>query len=97
MHNRLVAGNRFNPSYEPMGYLLRTTSPATELISLRVTHSGGSAWICTGSTTSDCGEQDLKGTVGLEPGIDIFEDSGESAYSGRLHVGPIKASPPAKH
>ena len=49
LHNRLAAGNRFNAWYEPMGYLLPTTIPETELTSLRVTHRGGSAWVCTGA------------------------------------------------
>ena len=97
LHNRLVVGNRFNASYEPMGYLLRKMRPETELISLQLTHSGGSAWICTGSATSDCGERALNGKEGSEPGVEIFEDSTESRYSGRLHVGPIEASPPAKN
>ena len=96
LHNRLVAGNRWNPSYEPMGYLLGNMGHTQHLVSLRLTHGGGSAWVCTGSTPGDCGERELNGDDGLELGIEMFEASTDNAYSGRLHLGHIDASPPAK-
>lgn len=98
LHNRLVIGTRWNPQYEPMGYLLeKLLGSETELVSLRITHSGRSAWVCTGSAATDCGVRELDGKDDLPMGIELFADSEHAAFSGRLHVGPISASPPAKN
>jgi len=93
LHNRLTAGTSWNPDYQPMGHLLRSMPG---LISLQLTHSGGSAWVCSGSDVSDCGSRALEGKEHL-PGIMLFAPSSSNAYSGRFHLGPIDASPPAKN
>ncbi len=81
-----------------MGYLLESLlGSETELVSLRITGSGGSAWICTGSEATDCGVRELEGQDDLPMGIELFADSRDAAFSGRLHVGPITALPPAKN
>lgn len=101
LHNRLTIGTRFNPKLEPMGFRLkRLLPPSAKLIPLRFTHSGGSAWICTGSESADCGARELKGqpapdaSLGIELSETIQDDT---AFSGRLHVGRITASPPARN
>jgi hypothetical protein len=88
LHNRLVAGR-----FEPMGYHLRGQKPGTEVISLNITYSGGTAWVCT---TDSCGVVRLRGEAGIGPGVELGPESAENAYSGRLHVGEITASPPAR-
>ncbi len=81
-----------------MGYLLESLlGSETELVSLRITNSGGSAWICTGSAATDCGVRELDGQDELPMGTELFADSQDAAFSGRLHVGPITALPPAKN
>lgn len=77
-----------------MGYLLASRLELDELVSLRITHSGGSAWVCTGSEQSDCVARELDGEDWPE-GVELFTDSEDAPYTGRVHVGGITASPPA--
>lgn len=96
VHNRLTVGTRFDPAYEPMGWLLTQLRPDAGIDSLRITHGGGTAWVCTGTQASDCGVRELSGREGVA-GIEMFGDVGEAApFSGRFHVEQVTASPPAR-
>lgn len=88
LHNRLRPGR-----FEPMGYHLQLAKPDADIIALNITHSGGSAWVCT---TDACGVLNVRGETGVSPGIEIHPQASDSAYTGRLHVGRVKASPPAR-
>lgn len=96
LHNRLSLGTPFDPSHEPMGLLLTRLRPHASIISLEMTHGGGSAWICTGSDTSDCGERELHGRGDAPPGIELHDDRDDEPFSGRFHLERITASPPAR-
>jgi hypothetical protein len=96
VHNRLTSGIRWNPDYEPMGYRLQRLRPETEIVSLRITHGGGTAWVCTGSDVRDCGPRELDAQESSTPGIELFSNPGDRPFSGRYYVGPITASPPAR-
>lgn len=88
VHNRLTPGRT-----EPMGLLLKEAKPGPEIISLNITHAGGTAWVCT---SGGCGVLNLRGEEAIDPGVELFPPSGENPYTGRLHVGGITASPPAR-
>ena len=94
LHNRLTRGTRFDANYAPMGYRLRRLLPSVDPISLNLAHTGGSAWVCTGPTASDCGRRDLEGSGDPTRAIEMFDGSA-GPYTGRYHVGAIEASPPA--
>lgn len=92
LHNRLAKSG----SQEPMGYRVSRETTAKRVISLNMGHQGGSAWVCFGAHSSDCGKQRLAGSAARSEGIELFEEAGQTAYSGRYYVGKINASPPAK-
>lgn len=94
LHARLARG-RAPGGAEPMGFHLGMLVPGREVLSLNLTHSGGSAWICTGGSAADCGPRQLGGAE-APPGLEIFTDARQENYSGRWHLGPITASRPAK-
>ncbi len=96
LHNRLTKGSQWDAAYEPMGYLLKRELTGRRLISLDLTHEGGSAWICTGSSSGDCGTIRLQGKVG-PVGIQINPVSQAGPFSGYYHLGAVTASPPATH
>ncbi len=96
LHNRLARGTAWNSEYEPMGFLITQRAPAARIASLQLTNGPGSAWICQGVRTSDCGVTDLQGRPSSGDGVVSPEDPTEAAVTGRLHLGPITASPPAK-
>lgn len=95
VHNRLTPGVRWDPDYEPMGYLLDRLRPETDLVSLRLTHGGGTAWVCTGREVGDCGTRELDSQETSPAGIELFANPNGEPFSGRYHVGAIDASPPA--
>jgi hypothetical protein len=95
LHARLERGSPWNESFEPMGMFVRRRLPGRSMLSLDVSHSGGSAWFCTTADAADCGERALAGDgdaaaqgVHLTPGASPH-------YSGRYSVGALHASPPA--
>jgi len=96
IHSRVSPGTRWNPEYEPMGYLLSQAVPAERIIALDVAHSGGTAWVCLGSEVSDCGEQKLRERGPSGEGITLNESPEKSGHHGSYQVGPISASPPAR-
>jgi hypothetical protein len=87
LHNLLVPERS-----EPMGYHLRTRNPDSRIIALNITHSGGTAWVCT---RDGCGVVTSRGEDNVALGVGLYPQSIENAYTGRLHVGRITASPPA--
>jgi len=93
-HSRVGQGTRFDPDHEPMGLLLRRRLPEKVIESLELTHGGGTAWVCTGPDTEDCGSRELSGRDGV-PGIEMYDDEGPGPYTGRYYVERITASPPA--
>ncbi len=95
IHNLLTVGTRWDDAYEPMGYLLRQSSPEKKLFSLNVAHEGGEAWVCFGSTASDCGIQQIGGQARDGQGLTLFETPEGQAYNGQYYVGRLTASPPA--
>jgi len=92
IHNRRTIGTHFDPDYEPMGYHVWLRSPESDVISLELVNDRGTAWVSTGSGR---GVVDMGGEPG-EPGISFYKNADEDAYQGRLHVGTISASLPAK-
>jgi hypothetical protein len=90
MHNGLKP---FDDERAPMGHYLSQLLPRTEIVSLEITHSGGTAWVCT---PQECGIVRLRGDPSFEPGIERFAHVDQQGYSGRIHVGAVEASPPAK-
>jgi hypothetical protein len=91
LHSRLTP---FDDERAPMGYLLARSSPELDVISLQITHAGGTAWVCTPG--DGCGVARLRGDATPNSGIELFDETTEDGYSGRYHVGRIAASPPAK-
>jgi len=87
LHNRLMADGT-----EPMGYQLRRLSPGSEIVSLDLAYSGGTAWVCT---SDGCGAIEVRGKGATSPGVELYRGFADSPYTGRLHVGKITASPPA--
>lgn len=98
LHNRLTVGTRFAPELEPMGYLLsQSAAIARRLVSLRLSHRGGAAWICTGSDVSDCGERELDARARSPLGVSLFPNRDEDrSFSGEYQLGRVTASAPAK-
>jgi len=63
------------------------------LRTLNVAHSGGSAWVCTGS---GCGPMDLSGKDrGAERFVELLAQPDDQGYGGLVYLGPVTASPPA--
>ena len=95
IHNRLTIGTRWDAAYEPMGYLLRQLLPEKTLYALNVAHEGGEAWVCFGSSTSDCGVQQISGKASDGQGVVLVDAPEGQPYSGHYYVGRLSASPPA--
>jgi hypothetical protein len=92
LHSQVTTGSALSVDYAPMGYQLTTLLPETEMVSLDITHEGGTAWVCT---PDECGVVHLRGNDSAPLGVHI-DVHGEHTRAGRLHVGAITASPPAK-
>lgn len=76
----------------PMGYQLGCLLPDSEILSLRLTHGGGTAWICT---PEECGVVKLRGREATA-GIEIEPGPTSNSWLGRFHIAEITASPPAR-
>jgi hypothetical protein len=96
IHGRVSPGTRWNPEYEPMGYLLSKAIPSDRIVALDVAHSGGTAWVCLGSQVADCGEQKLRKRGPEGDGITLDGSPEETGHHGWYHVETINASPPAR-
>jgi hypothetical protein len=90
MHNRLMA---FSSDRAPMGFHLRHLLPEANVVSLEITYTGGTAWVCT---SDGCGIRKLGGHSSSLAGIQLFEGPTDEGFSGSYEVGDIAASPPAK-
>ncbi len=96
IHTRLRQGVPWDPSYEPMGFVLAHLAPNLAIAALDVAYTGGSAWICDTPQPASCGAKPLKGrpdagslSVTLAPTVNA------EGYSGIYRVGDLTASPPA--
>jgi hypothetical protein len=97
IHNRLTKGMPWNAELEPMGYLLAKRLPEARIVSLDMAYPSGTAWVCFGSSPSDCRSQELGGSKAAEgrSGVELLEDPAGEPYTGRYFTGPLTASEPA--
>jgi hypothetical protein len=95
LHARLEKGSPWDPSFEPMGLFLRRSLPGRRILSLDVGHSGGEAWICTGSDAGSCGPRRLSGNDQRSRGVHMAPAGAAGHYSGHYVVGTLRVSPPA--
>jgi len=95
--SRVIRGTPLDPDHEPMGYILSQWNPTWRLLSLALSHSGGTAWVCTSSHAVDCRALPLEGGGwGTPNSIYIYGDVAETGYDGLYFVGEISHSPPAR-
>ena len=96
-HSRVIRGSDLDPDYEPMGFILTEWNPAWRLLSLALSHSGGTAWMCTTRNVVDCQAVPATGGGGGDPNsIYIYGDVAETGHNGLYFVGDISHSPPAR-
>lgn len=96
LQSRLVKGTRWDPEQEPLGYLLRRGYPDRRLVSLAVSHSGGTAWVCTSTHVVDCRPLLLTGSGGgTANSVYLVGDVAATGYHGVYFVGELSYSPPA--
>ena len=96
-HTRMIRGSESDPDYEPMGYLLSQWNPQWRLLSLALSHSGGTAWMCTTRNAVDCRAVPVTGGGWGEPSsIYIYGDGADTGHHGLYFVGAISHSPPAR-
>jgi len=92
LHATRTRGNRFNPNFESMTYLLADLKP----LSLTVVTDGGSAWVCTGPSAAACGAKNWTVNQGARPAAgSVALDAPTPQFDGSFHVGATTASPPA--
>ncbi len=99
----VLTGNfhsRVAPGGGKMGDLAAAKLPEAIVISLNTSYESGTAWICMSG--APCGVQKLGGAeqlgsaLRLSTAVSIVLDSSNGNYDGRLILGPISASLPAK-
>ncbi len=96
-HSRVIRGSELNPDYEPMGFILTEWNPKWRLLSLALSHSGGTAWMCTTRNVVDCRPVPVTGGGRGDPNsIYIYGEPAETGHNGLYFVGDISHSPPAK-
>ena len=96
-HNRMIPGLETDPDYKPMGFRLSQWNPEWRLLSLALSHSGGTAWMCTTQHENDCLAVPITGGGWGEPNsIYIYGEVAETSYDGFYYVGSISHSPPAR-
>lgn len=92
LHASRTRGNRFNPGFESMTYLLADLKP----LALTVVTGGGSAWICNGQAAASCGAKDWTINQGAPPPSgSVALDAPSRQFDGSFYVGKTTASPPA--
>lgn len=94
IHSRMVSGTPWDPTFIPLGALVRSLLPERRVMGLNATHPGGSAWIC--ASGSGCGPSPLRGTTQIQEESGIRLTPGAESYDGLYSVGPLVASPPAR-
>jgi len=93
IHSRVAIGTGFDPSYRPMGYLLRALVPDTRVVGLNVSYDAGTAWMCL-SGEPTCGAHAVKGQRQIA--LNAVELShANAAYDGAYGVSALTASKPA--
>jgi hypothetical protein len=96
IHTRLRQGVPWDPSYEPMGFVLAQVAPKLAISALDVAYTGGSAWICETPQPASCGAKPLKGRPDAGSlGVTLASTVNADGYSGVYSVGDLTASPPA--
>ena len=96
-HSRVIRGSELDPDYEPMGYILSQWNPQWRLLSLALSHSGGTAWMCTTRDVIDCRAVPVTGGGWGDPNsIYIYGEVADTGHHGLYFVGDISHSPPAK-
>ncbi len=96
IHTRLRQGVPWDPSYEPMGFVLTHLAPRLAIAALDVVYTGGSAWICESPQPASCGAKTLKGRPDAGSiGVTLAPTVSAEGYSGSYSVGALTASPPA--
>lgn len=96
VHARITPGTRWDPDFEPMGYLLREALPDRPIVALDLKHPDGSAWVCTGPLPEDCGVRPMSGSGADETGRAVRLGAGSGApFDGVYTVGSLTPSPPA--
>lgn len=99
VHSRTLNGYPWDPkaAYVPLGAHLRARY--SDLIALDILVIGGSAWTCTSAAATDCGAHAMRARDPGGPTPRIVLDSGgslETGYDGKLVLGPVTASSPAR-
>jgi hypothetical protein len=95
--SRVVPGSELDPEFKPMGYILSQWNPGWRLMSLALSHSGGTAWMCTTRSAIDCRAVPVTGGGWGEPNsVYIYGDVAETGHHGLYFVGNISHSPPAR-
>ena len=95
--SRVVSGLELDPDFKPMGYILSQWNPEWRLLSLALSHSGGTAWMCTTRSAIDCRAVAVTGGGWGEPNsVYIYGDVAETGHDGLYFVGNISHSPPAR-
>ncbi|HEV3077955.1 MAG TPA: hypothetical protein VHB47_26300 [Thermoanaerobaculia bacterium] len=96
IHTRLRQGVPWDPSYEPMGFVLAHLAPRLAIAALDVAYTGGSAWICETPQPASCGAKTLKGRPDAGSiGVTLAPSVSAEGYTGSYGVGALTASPPA--
>ena len=96
-HARVIPGSELDPDYKPMGYILSQWNPEWRLLSLALSHSGGTAWMCTTRSEIDCRAVPVTGGGWGEPNsVYIYGEVAETGHDGLYFVGDISHSPPAR-
>ncbi len=106
IHSRVARGTPWDPDFQPMGYLLTRAWPDLDLVSLNVSHAGGTAWLCDMEGT--CGIRTLSGRGGgeaISPGaaispvsigsVELHDAVQPDGHHGRYFVGTLHGSLPA--
>lgn len=92
LHAVRTRGNRFNPNYESMVYLLADQRP----LALTVGTAGGTAWVCRGGAPASCGATawDIN-RIDPAPATPFSLVPPSPQFDGVFYVGATTASPPA--
>jgi hypothetical protein len=96
LHARVGVGAPWNPAQRFAGTLLRDRGLA--VLGLYLAHAGGSAWVCIEG--EGCGERTMSAGRDRSPPPGAVElgdvPTFPGLYDGRIAVGEIRASPPAR-
>ncbi|KQV80138.1 hypothetical protein ASD15_14785 [Massilia sp. Root351] len=92
LHATRTRGNRFNPNFESMTYLLADLKP----LALTVVTDGCSAWVCSGPAAAACGAKNWTVSQGARSAAgSVAMEAPSPQFDGSFHVGATTASPPA--